>query len=501
MAPLYRIFFKRSLNFYAFTMIETRSTHSPSHLDKFWAHVTVFGTLWGGLELTLGTFLHVLHVPKTGLIMVTLSVILLIAQRRIFPARGSTICTGVVAAFIKSLSPGGIIAGPIFGIMSEAIIVELCLLISSQRLVFSVWASVCAITWSQVQSLFKMWIYYGKDFIDALARVVEKFFRVEWTATLGWTLLAAFFGIVATIGAVAGVVGARMGNHVRRDIDARYRDVLASETQTTPITFDSNAPLATDSNAPFATDSNAQNNAKPVPNVDFVEKSPFATDSNASDPSIQSLRKRKRPIIDNTQVLRYRLIVLPFAIATLIAQFSGDLVASSIALAVWIVVLAIGSRAILRAIWWPKFWVATTIISVLSGILIAWKLDGAWQWYIGLQATARMMIRGIYVFSLISWITRALRPQECLSVWERIHLPQLGLAITRAYALLPAWNDKLHLIVKNRPSNRRNLWSYARENIITCLVEASIQTENIRLEHEKQEDNSSIESTPRSEAA
>ncbi len=467
-------------------MIETRSTHSPSHLDKFWAHVTVFGTLWGGLELTLGTFLHVLHVPKTGLIMVTLSVILLIAQRRIFPARGSTLCTGVVAAFIKSLSPGGIIAGPIFGIMSEAIIVELCLLISSQRLVFSVWASVCAITWSQVQSLFKMWIYYGKDFIDALARVVEKFFRVEWTATLGWTLLAAFFGIVATIGAVAGVVGARMGNHVRREIDARYRDVLASETQP---------------NASIASNSNAQNNSIPVSDVDFVAKIPVASHSNASDPSIQSSRKRKRPIIDNTQVLRYRLIVLPFAIATLIAQFSGDLVASSIALAVWIVVLAIGSRAILRAIWWPKFWVATTIISVLSGILIAWKLDGAWQWYIGLQATARMMIRGIYVFSLISWITRALRPQECLSVWERIHLPQLGLAITRAYALLPTWNDKLHLIVKNRPSNRRNLWSYARENIITCLVEASIQTENIRLEHEKAEDNSSIESTPRCEAA
>ena len=491
-------------------MIETRSTHNPSHLDKFWAHVTVFGTLWGGLELTLGTFLHVLHVPKTGLIMVTLSVILLIAQRRIFPARGSTICTGVVAAFIKSLSPGGIIAGPIFGIMSEAIIVELCLLISSQRLVFSVWASVCAITWSQVQSLFKMWIYYGKDFIDALARVVEKFFRVEWTATVGWTLLAAFFGIVATIGAVAGVVGARMGNHVRRDIDARYRDVLASETQpNTSIAFDSNAPFATDSNAPFATDSNApfatDSNASIASNSNapFASNSnaPFATDSNASNPSIQSSRKRKRPIIDNTQVLRYRLIVLPFAIATLIAQFSGDLVASSIALAVWIVVLAIGSRAILRAIWWPKFWVATTIISVLSGILIAWKLDGAWQWYIGLQATARMMIRGIYVFSLISWITRALRPKECLSVWERIHLPQLGLAITRAYALLPAWNDKLHLIVKNRPSNRRNLWSYARENIITCLVEASIQTENIRLEHEKAEDNSNIESSPRSEAA
>ena len=88
-----------------------------AYRNRFWAFVTVFGTLWGGLELTLGTFLHVLHVPKTGFIMVALSATLLVAQRNIFPARWSTLAAGVIAACIKSLSPGGIIAGPIIGIL------------------------------------------------------------------------------------------------------------------------------------------------------------------------------------------------------------------------------------------------------------------------------------------------------------------------------------------------------------------------------------------------
>ena len=515
-------------------MLETNSTQSVKDLDKFWAYVTVFGTLWGGIELTLGTFLHVLHVPKTGLFMVTLSVMLLIAQRRIFPARGSTICTGVVAACIKSLSPGGIIAGPIFGIMSEAIAVELCLLISSQRLIFSVMASTCAVAWSQIQSLFKMWIYYGNDFIDALSRVIEKFFRVEWTAAVGWTLLAAFFGLVTAIGAVAGFIGARIGNHVRREIEEK----LECEREIDHARRDSDSnrtvmPQRSEYSAPCAPERVAYRESGESPSsrmqtIDVMERSgqfegeteysadilskcpsptlpeassgsnvarldgiPLATPGAAEERpegkmpfGRKTCKRRKRLAIDNAQVLRYRLVALPFAIATLIAQFNGELVSSCAALALWIAVLALFARPVLRAIWWPKFWAITTAISMASGVLIAWKLDGAWQWSLGIQATLRMMVRGVYVFSLISWMTRALRPQECLSLWKRIRLPQLGLAITRAYALLPAWNDKLHLIVQNRPDNRRDLWTYARRNILACLVEASIQTENIRLEEE-----------------
>lgn len=515
-------------------MLKTKSTQSVKDLDKFWAYVTVFGTLWGGIELTLGTFLHALHVPKTGLFMVTLSVMLLIAQRRIFPARGSTICTGVVAACIKSLSPGGIIVGPIFGIMSEAIAVELCLLISSQRLFFSVMASTCAVAWSQIQSLFKMWIYYGNDFIEALSRVIEKFFRVEWTAAVGWTLLAAFFGLVTAIGAVAGFIGARIGNHVRREIEEKLECERAIEhARLNSASNRTVMPHPAGCSAPFAPEcvacrESGESLSSCVQTIDSVKRSEqfegeteycadilskfhsstlseASSESNASRPDAiplatpgatedrlegkmpfeqRTCKRRKRLAIDNAQVLRYRLIALPFAIASLIAQFSGELVSSCTALALWIAALALFARPVLRAIWWPKFWAITTAISLASGVLIAWKLDGAWQWSLGVQATLRMMVRGVYVFSLISWMTRALRPQECLSLWKRIRLPKLGLAITRAYALLPAWNDKLHLIVQNRPDNRRDLWTYARRNIIACLVEASIQTENIRLEEE-----------------
>lgn len=457
---------------------------SQNRLDKFWAYVTVFGTLWGGLELTLGTFLHVLRVPKTGLIMVTLSVILLIAQRRIFPARGSTLCAGIVAACIKSLSPGGIIAGPIFGIMSEAIVVELCLLMSSRSAILNIWAGMCAVAWSQVQSLFKMWIYYGQDFIAALARVVEKFLRVEWSAALGWTLLTAFFGIVAAIGAAAGLIGAHIGRRVRKEIEQKYREetefghqsglqnnILQPNHNTELIAV--SASLQSDAGAPAVSPQAAENR-------DQTANPALRTDRLADAP-----QKRKRPVIDNAQVIKNRRFVLPVALITLAAQFSGQLAASSAALAVWIIALAIASRPVLRAIWWPKFWAVTAAVSVASGVLIAWKLDGAWQWSLGLQASARMMIRGIYVFSLIGWMTRALRPQECLSVWKRLNLPQLGLAVTRAYALLPAWNEKLREIVRNRPAGRRRIFAYARENIIACLVEASMQTELISLDEDK----------------
>ncbi len=454
---------------------------SQNRLDKFWAYVTVFGTLWGGLELTLGTFLHVLRVPKTGLIMVTLSVILLIAQRRIFPARGSTLCAGVVAACIKSLSPGGIIAGPIFGIMSEALVVELCLLASSQSAILNIWAGMCAVAWSQVQSLFKMWIYYGQDFIVALSRVAEKFLRVEWSAALGWTLLAAFFGIVAAIGAAAGGIGAHIGRRVRKEIEQKYQEEIKFECKSR---LQNNIPqpnskleyLADLTSTPSAPADPAVA-AQTADNRDCPDNR--ATETARPDDAPQ---KRKRPVIDNAQVIKNRRFLLPVALITLAAQFSGQQAASYAAPAVWLIALAIASRPVLRAIWWPKFWALTAAVSVASGVLIAWKIDGAWQWHLGIQASARMMIRGIYVFSLIGWMTRALRPQECLSVWKRLNLPQLGLAVTRAYALLPAWNETLREIVRNRPADRRRIFAYARENIIACLVKACMQTELIRLD-------------------
>lgn len=408
--------------------------------DKFWAYVTAFGTLWGGLELTLGTFLHVLHVPKTGLIMTLLSLILVLAQRHIFSERGSTFCVGIIAACIKSLSPGGIILGPVVGIIGEAILIELCFLVPKRGWLPAIIAGGLAVTWSQMQSAFNLWIYYGQDFIDGICVAIEKFFSVPWSAALGWTLLGGFFGIMFVVGAVGGFLGNKLGIRVENELKHLENEELALSAGKIDV---------------------------PHPRTEDALH------------VISGLASGKRKFAKaDEQILKTRLFVFPVAILSLIAQFNGDLLWSSIALLGWLAALIIWARNVLKAIWWPRFWALTVAISLICGLLLAWDWkDGSWQWMTGMEATARMLVRGVYVFSLIGWMTRCVRTEEFLTIWNKIHLPELGNALTNAYQLLPEWIERMNALVAQRPGGFKNNWKYAEQSILMCLVDASKNVE------------------------
>ncbi|MBO4350426.1 MAG: hypothetical protein J6A01_05705 [Proteobacteria bacterium] len=429
---------------------------SQSYHDKFWAIVTVFGTLWGGLELTLGTFLHTLHVPKTGLIMVSLSLILLIAQRRIFPARGLTICTGVIAACIKSLSPGGIIVGPMIGILSEALVVELFLLPGSRNYFSGIIAGGMGILWSQLISVFRKWIIYGDDFIKALFKFVSKFLTLESTSTVGWTLLAIALGLIFFAGGIAGFLGGRLGRRVEKRIAAI--DELDAQNSTIA------AP----------------------PKDDDEENSPINEEipEESTPDMIASLSSQKHAQADE-QVLKTRKYILPIAVITLGIQIlagffvQNDLWWTIPALAVWIITLAIGALNVLKSIWWPKFWLISIIVSLLCGLILAIDFEGGWNFALGIEAAVRMLTRGIFVFSWINWFTRSIRTSEFLGIWQKLRMPNLGHALTKAYSLLPAWLDRMNELVKNRPKGFINNIKYIHECILVCLVEAVRQTDDL----------------------
>ncbi|MBQ1925289.1 MAG: hypothetical protein II180_04120 [Proteobacteria bacterium] len=481
--------------------------------DKFWAYVTVFGTLWGGLELTLGTFLHVLHVPKTGFIMCTLSIILLIAQRKIFPARGSSICTAVVAACIKCLSPGGIIAGPVFGILGEALVVELALLIAPTALPAAMIAGALTLTWSQIQSVVKIWIYYGQDFIDGLTKLIVKFFAIEWTSAIGWGLLGLFFGITSICGAVAGLIGSRLGKKVLRQIELDQAELTADaqtpeNTQDAPssaqdidaacireassntnddlareakqVTLATGSPDHHDASERPETPENTQDAQKSIKEGETENAPKSAQNGDAEDAlkimsNLKGASKRRKP---DEVTIGSRAMIAPVALITLIVQLQGELLWSAIALAIWLGALFFKARTALKAIWWPKFWALTLAVSLLSGLILAWDFSGNWAWQTGLEATARMMIRGCYVFSLITWATRAIRPSEVLSFWNKVHLPGLGTAITNAYQILPQWLDLMNDMLKSRPKGKRATLRYIGQCFLLCLVQASRDSES-----------------------
>ena len=419
-----------------------------AYRNRFWAFVTVFGTLWGGLELTLGTFLHVLHVPKTGFIMVALSAILLVAQRNIFPARWSTLAAGVIAACIKSLSPGGIIAGPIIGILGEALIIELCLLAAPRNLVLNMFAGSVALLWSQLQSVFKLWLYYGTDFLASVIKVIEKFLKIQWTAAVGWTVVGILLLIILGTGAVSGIIGHRLGRRVLKDME--NAQITAESEETANASDDETAALPDESGQ----------SAKDV----------MAAVGGG---------KRRRNAADNAQIVKTRLWVLPFAIATVVMQFGDNLWFAVGAAVLWCAVLAVGARQVLKAIWWPKFWIFTFVVSCLCGVVLAWQFEGSWDWALGCEAAVRMFLRGLYVFSLVSWATRCVRGEEFLSVWEKVHLPELGLSLTHAYRLLPRWLDRMNALLSQRPKGFVNNCRFIRQSCLVCLRDAVRDSENL----------------------
>lgn len=89
--------------------------------------IAIFAALWGALEITLGTLLHVLHLPFMGAFMAGIGAFILLIARSAVPRAGTTTLIGFITALIKLLSVGGSKLMPSAGIFMESILVDIAL--------------------------------------------------------------------------------------------------------------------------------------------------------------------------------------------------------------------------------------------------------------------------------------------------------------------------------------------------------------------------------------
>jgi len=85
---------------------------------------TVFGTLWGLSEMSLGSVLKSLNVPLSGAVLSAIGLLIALVGRVFVPKRGSTLYIGVVAMLLKLFSLGGVVLGPMVAIFAEALVAE-----------------------------------------------------------------------------------------------------------------------------------------------------------------------------------------------------------------------------------------------------------------------------------------------------------------------------------------------------------------------------------------
>ncbi|MHB1131328.1 MAG: hypothetical protein ACYC4L_02955 [Chloroflexota bacterium] len=185
-------------------------------------YVGLFGALWGMVELSLGSYLHVLGIPFNGTILAAAGITIALASRTLVPRRGSVLFIGAVTAALKMFSLGGIVLNPMLAILIESGLAELGLLPSRlpRRWTF-VLAAVLAVSWDFGHRFFTQALLGGRGVLEVYRWVIQDGSRIiglgEGSAL---AVLAFLLGLRVVVGVGAGLVAWSVGTAVRRRLGA-----------------------------------------------------------------------------------------------------------------------------------------------------------------------------------------------------------------------------------------------------------------------------------------
>ncbi len=185
-------------------------------------YVAIFGAIWGALELTLGSYLHVIFPPLAdtflvGLIMASLGAVVALVGYHFVPRTGAVFMIGVITAVLKMISLGGVKAGPLVAILAESLLMELGLYVARKpRRWGFVLAGVLAVSWNFFHKFIMMYILFGKGVYEVYAGMVQEgagLLRIDAAYALAIIVLLFLIRIVA--GGLAGWIAWDLGRVVR----------------------------------------------------------------------------------------------------------------------------------------------------------------------------------------------------------------------------------------------------------------------------------------------
>ena len=170
------------------------------------ATIAVFGTLWGISEITMGSVLHTLNIPFSGAFLAAIGLIIAMVGRVFVPRRGSTLFIGLIAMLLKLFNLGGIVIGPMVGILSEAILAEIVLsLFGKPRLFPFLVTGAIGVTWTLVQPFITGPLLFGRTLFVVWLDLLDSGTRLlGLNESAIFLIVAGFLLIYIVIGATAG---------------------------------------------------------------------------------------------------------------------------------------------------------------------------------------------------------------------------------------------------------------------------------------------------------
>lgn len=172
----------------------------------------------------MGSFLHNLKIPVTGMIMSLVSVWILISFVQIWKERGLVWRAGLICAMMKSISPSAVILGPMIGIMSEALLIEIFIFLFGRNLFAYAIGGAFAVLSTLIQKVLSLLIKYGLDLVriaEDLYRFAVKQINLEHVSP-GYliSIIAVIYVVTGFSGAIAGFFTGR--RYVKTDQASPY---------------------------------------------------------------------------------------------------------------------------------------------------------------------------------------------------------------------------------------------------------------------------------------
>ena len=197
---------------------------SKSNIDILWLRASILGGIWASSEIIIGSFLHNLRIPLSGMILSAIAVFLLTAFDKQWKQNGIVWRAGLIAALMKSISPSSVIFGPMIGIFCEAVLFQFVIMFLGRNILSYSIGGALSVAWSFAQMVIGMVIIYGNNIVLLYSTVYKSVFKMLSIKDADPSLLIIillgiyfFFGILASI----------LGYCVKKNASAELYDFTA----------------------------------------------------------------------------------------------------------------------------------------------------------------------------------------------------------------------------------------------------------------------------------
>lgn len=204
-----------------------------SKLNNTWIKAAVIGSLWASVEIVAGSFLHNLQIPLSGTILTAFAIFLLSAFSVIWKDAGIFWRAGLICALMKSISPSSVIIGPMIGIITEAFLFEMMLLILGRNILGTLAGGALAAVSAVFHKFFTLLILYGFDFVrilDSLYHYAVKQLNINNVKSLEVIgILLAFYLVIGVFSAIFGLLSGKKFNASIQSSSAFERKATRNE--------------------------------------------------------------------------------------------------------------------------------------------------------------------------------------------------------------------------------------------------------------------------------